>query len=78
MRGFNSRWMMWIRDILKRWSVGLIINNKEGEFFHTGKGLRQGDPLSPLIFNLIVDVLSRMLQKADGAGLIQGLGTDLV
>jgi hypothetical protein len=39
MRGFNSRWMMWIRDILKRWSVGLIINNKEGEFFHTGKGI---------------------------------------
>jgi hypothetical protein len=78
MRGFSSRWMGWIKDVLIRGSMGLIINNEEGHFFHTGKGLRHGDPLSPLLFNLVVDVLSRMLQKAAGAGLIQGLGNELV
>jgi hypothetical protein len=64
MRGFSGRWMDWIDNVLNRWSVGLTINNEEREFFHT-RG-----PLSPLLFNLDVDVLSRMLQKAAEAGLI--------
>ena len=34
------------------------------DFFLTGEGLRQGDPLSPLLFNLVVDVLTNMLAKA--------------
>jgi hypothetical protein len=53
--------------------VGVTINNVKGEFFQTGKGLRQGDPLSLLLFNLVVDILSRMLQKVVGEGLIRGL-----
>jgi hypothetical protein len=73
-RGFGGKWLNWIRSILFRGSVGVIINNEEGEFFQTGKGLRQGDPLSPLLFNLVVDVLSRMLQKAANVELIRGLG----
>jgi hypothetical protein len=77
-RGFGSKWLEWIRCILFRGLVGVTINNEEGEFFQTGKGLRQGDPLSPLLFNLVVDVLSRMLQKAARVGLIRGLGENLV
>lgn len=45
-------------------SVGVKINGHESDFFLTGKGLRQGDPLSPLLFNLVVDVLTNMLAKA--------------
>jgi hypothetical protein len=63
---------------LFRGSVGVTINNEEGKFFQTEKGLRQGDPLFPLLFNLVVDVLSRILQKAVGVGLIRGLGDNLV
>jgi hypothetical protein len=58
--------------------VRLTINNVEGEFFQTSKGLRQGDPLSPLLFNLVADVLTRMLKKAADGRLISGLGSDLV
>jgi hypothetical protein len=39
-KGFGSKWISWIRSILHRGSVGLIINNEEGEFFQTGKSLR--------------------------------------
>jgi hypothetical protein len=34
--------------------------------------------LSPLLFNIVVDALTRMLQKASSVGLIRGLGRDLV
>jgi hypothetical protein len=63
---------------LFRGLVGLIVNNEEGEFFSTGKCLRQGDHLSPLLFNLMVDVVTRMLKKVSNNNLIKGLGEDLV
>jgi hypothetical protein len=43
-RGFGKRWISWIRCMFHRGSVGLTINNVEGEFFHTEKWLIQGDP----------------------------------
>jgi hypothetical protein len=46
-RGFGKRWIEWIRRILCRGCVGLTINNIEGEFFQTGKDLRQGGPCLP-------------------------------
>jgi hypothetical protein len=33
MRGFESKWVNWIECILMKGSVGLSINNVEGEFF---------------------------------------------
>jgi hypothetical protein len=50
----------------------------EGDFFLTGKGLRQGDPLAPLLFNTVVDVFSRMLIKGANVGLIRGLCPNLI
>lgn len=51
-------------------------SSEDSSFFKTSKGLRQGDPLSPILFNLIGDVLTRMLLKAADCGLIKGLLTD--
>ena len=77
-RGFGFKWVSWIRRILHNGSVGVQVNNVEGEYFETGKGLRQGDPLSPILFNLVVDVLTKMLSKATSHGLISGLGAELI
>ena len=41
-------------------------------FFGSSQGLRQGDPSSPLIFLLIMKVLSRILRKTEECGLIHG------
>lgn len=48
-----------------------------GFFFLTGKCFREGDPLSPLLFNLVIDVLTRMLSKASQRNIISGLCTNL-
>jgi hypothetical protein len=48
--------------------VGIQINGESGSFFRTYKGARQGDPLSPLLFNLAVDALAAMIEKAWGQG----------
>ena len=54
-------------------SVGVKLNNCESDFLLAGKGLRQGDPISPLLFNLVVDVLTKMLSKGADYSLIAGL-----
>jgi hypothetical protein len=64
--------------ILFNGSVGINVNNVEGDYFETGKGLRQGDPLSPILFNFVVDVLFRMLSKAIEHNLIKGLGRNII
>jgi hypothetical protein len=46
-------------------------------FFLTGNGLRQGDPLSPCLFNFVDDVFSKMLIKGSGVGLVKGLCPNL-
>ena len=53
-------------------------NGERGEYFKSYKGLRQGDPLSPLLFNLVADALSAMLSRACEAGIIQGVVPHLV
>jgi retron-type reverse transcriptase len=77
-RGFGRRWVSWIRKILHNGSVGVQINNSEGNYFETGKGLRQGDPLSPILFNIMVDVLTKMLAKAAEKECIRGLGVEFI
>ena len=37
------------------------------------KGLRQGDPLSPFLFTIVTDVLSRMMLRADERCLLEGI-----
>lgn len=76
-RGFSPKWVGWILQLIKEGSVGVTLNGNDSNFFKTGKGLRQGDPISPLMFNLVGDVLTRMLKKAADRGLISGLLTDL-
>jgi hypothetical protein len=49
------------------------VNDNIGNYFKGGKGVRQGDPLSPLLFNLAVDGLAKMIHKAQENGLIKGL-----
>jgi len=58
--------------------VAINLNGQIGNYFRSFKGLRQGDPLSPLLFNIVGDALSEMLNLAKKNGVITGLVPELV
>jgi hypothetical protein len=77
-KNFSKTWISWIKQCVEGGKVGVKINGTHGKFFNTHKCLRQGDPLSPLLFNLVSDALGTMLDKARLSGQIKGLVPHLV
>jgi hypothetical protein len=54
-------------------SVVIHVNDDTGRYFQTRKGLRQCDPLSPLIFNIVADMLAILIKRAKADGQIEGV-----
>jgi len=77
-KGFSPRVTGWIMSTVKGGRVCININDENGLYFKTHRGSRQGDPLSPLLFNLAVDALDHILRKAKERGHIKGVIPHLV
>jgi hypothetical protein len=78
LRGFSEKWCSWIHQILAGGTVCVKVNDQLGQYFVGHKGVRQRDPLSPLLFNFVVDCLTKMVKKAQSNGLITSLADNLV
>jgi hypothetical protein len=48
-------------------------NDTMGPYFNTHKGVRQGDPFSPFLFNITTDGLACLVNKAQHEGLLVGM-----
>ena len=74
--GFGVRWYRWIRTYISIVQFSILFNGFPADFFGSLRGLRQGDPLSLMLFLFMMEVLSKMMKRAEGAGLLQGFRAD--
>jgi hypothetical protein len=73
MKGFSMEWLALVRTFVQGGSVAIKVNDDVGHYFQTKKGLRQGDPLSPMLFNIVVDMLAILIERAKSSGQIAGV-----
>ena len=61
--GFGEKFINWIRACISEPWIAPLVNGKAANFFKATRGLKQGCPLSPLLFVLQASVLSFYLDK---------------
>jgi hypothetical protein len=71
--GFGMIWCDMISGLLATSSTQILMNGVPGDFIAHQRGLRQGDPLSSMLFILVMDILARLVQKASEDGFLQPL-----
>uniref|UniRef100_A0A2N9GI39 Reverse transcriptase domain-containing protein n=1 Tax=Fagus sylvatica TaxID=28930 RepID=A0A2N9GI39_FAGSY len=65
-------WTRWIAYCISTIRFSVLINGGPEGFFGSSRGIRQGDSLSPLLFVIVMEALTRMMSKAVEGGLLSG------
>lgn len=73
--GFGQRWRDWIAMLWCTASSAFLVNGEPGRRILHCKGVRQGDPLSPMIFLLAMEPLHRLFRKAQEQNLLQKINS---
>ena len=73
--GFPPLWRAWIKSCVMSASASILINGSPTPPIKLHRGLRQGDPLSPFLFNLAAETLNLILKKGMDLHLWDGIAT---
>ena len=70
--GFGPKWLGWMWSCISIAKFSVLVNGVPVGFFPSSKGLCQGDPLSPYLFVMGMQVLSVLIRRAVEGGFISG------
>ncbi|GJY20644.1 RNA-directed DNA polymerase, eukaryota, reverse transcriptase zinc-binding domain protein [Tanacetum coccineum] len=71
--GFGLKWRSRIKTCLSSSRASILVNGSPTSEFSINRGLKQGDPLSPFLFILVMEGLHNAFADAVGNGLISGI-----
>lgn len=71
--GFNETWIGWIKECVGLVKYSINANGEQVCNITPNRGLRQGDPLSPYLFLIAVNVFSSLMNKATSNKTLAGI-----
>ncbi|GJU75866.1 RNA-directed DNA polymerase, eukaryota, partial [Tanacetum coccineum] len=71
--GFGQIWCNWIRGTLNSAKASILINGSPSKEFSCYRGLKQGDPLAPYLFILVMESLHLSFSRVVDEGLFKGI-----
>nr|GFB11850.1 RNA-directed DNA polymerase, eukaryota [Tanacetum cinerariifolium] len=71
--GFGSKWRSWINGSLASGKASVLVNGSPTSEFQFYCGLKQGDPLAPYLFLLVMESLHYSFLRVVEAGSFKGI-----
>jgi len=70
--GFPTLWRKWIKECIGTATASVLVNGSPADEFSLGRGLRQGDPISPFLFLLAAKGFNVLMESLSDNNLFSG------